>query len=157
MANQNNPVHELAGIQALEQLTGEVLGTSDWVSIPQDRINQFADATGDHQWIHVDSARAAQSTFGATIAHGYLTLGLVPALFGRIIRVAGVSSTINYGINRARFPAPVPVNSRVRGLLSLVKLDRGVSGATATFSMVIELDGSYKPACIVEFVFVFLT
>ena len=110
----------LSGIDEVKAAVGRHLGTSDWLEITQDRIDQFADATGDHQWIHVDPERAADGPFGATIAHGYLTLSLSNALLPEIVEVQGVSMGVNYGVGKVRFPAPVPVGSRIRATAELV-------------------------------------
>ncbi len=104
----------IAGIEGYKALVGEQLGESDWLRVDQERINQFADATGDHQWIHVDVEKARQGPFGTTIAHGFLTLSLIPGLTGGLLKIDGVRMGINYGLNRVRFPSPVKVDSRVK-------------------------------------------
>ena len=141
---------ELAGA------VGAELGVSEWLTIEQDRIDQFAEATGDHQWIHVDPERAADGPFGSTIAHGYLTLSLVNHFLPQIVEVQGISMGVNYGTEKVRFPAPVPVGSRVRGrgVLSAVKDLPG--GAQATITVTVEVDGGDKPACVVDTVSRFL-
>lgn len=139
-------------LAALEALVGQEIGISDWLTIDQSRIDRFADATGDHQWIHVDPVRAAEGPFGATVAHGFLTLSLLPLLFDRGFSIADVRMGINYGLNRVRFMAPVRVGSRVRGrfkLLSYEPIDHG-AGAQLVTEATIELDGSAKPACVAE-------
>src|SRR3954463_4530520 len=139
----------LDDLDALAGLTGEELGTSDWLTIEQDRVNRFAEATGDHQWIHVDPERAASGPFGAPIAHGFLTLSLIPVLVSQIYRVQS-RMAINYGHNRVRFAAPVLVGSRVRAtseLKEVTEIDGGVQVVTGT---VIEIDGGAKPACAAE-------
>lgn len=156
MGEPKKPIRVIADLDALEQAAGTTLGASDWIEVTQQRIDTFAEATDDHQWIHVDPQRAESGPFGTTIAHGYFTLSLVPTLLGQILRINGVSATINYGVNRARFPAPVPVGSHLSGTLSLISVDRAAGKATATFSMVIERQGGDKPVSVIEFVFVFL-
>ncbi|BBX98804.1 MaoC family dehydratase [Mycobacterium lacus] len=130
---------------------GETIGQSDWVTITQDAVNLFADATGDHQWIHVDPERAAAGPFGKTIAHGYMTLSLLPRLQQQMYAVKGIKLAINYGLNKVRFPAPVPVGSRVRARSSLVGVeDLGNGAVQATVSTTVEIEGSAKPACVAE-------
>ena len=116
-------------VAGLAAATGEIIGQSDWVTITQEDVNLFADATGDHQWIHVDPERAAAGPFGKTIAHGYMTLALLPRLQHEMYTVNGVKLAINYGLNKVRFPAPVPVGSRVRAQSSLVSVDEVGDGA----------------------------
>lgn len=135
---------------------GRKLGTSDWVEIDQARINGFADATGDHQWIHVDPVQAAEGPFGATIAHGYLTLALTNQFLPEIVRVDEVSMGINYGTNKVRFPQPVVVGSRVRGSATLTAAEEIAGGVQAVITIVVEIEGAEKPACIVESVSRFL-
>lgn len=133
---------------------GEELGTSDWLTVSQERINTFADATGDHQWIHVDPERAATGPFGKTIAHGYLTLSLLPTLAEQIYSVKGLAMGVNYGANKVRFPHPVPVDSRVRATGTLKETSDIAIGTQAVISFVIEIEGVDKPACIAEVVYV---
>ena len=135
---------------------GRELGTSDWVEIDQARIDGFADATGDHQWIHVDPVQAADGPFGATIAHGYLTLALTNQFLPEIVRVDGVSMGLNYGTNKVRFPQPVLVGSRVRGSATLTAAEEIAGGIQAVITIVVEIEGGEKPACIVESVSRFL-
>ena len=136
---------ELAGA------VGRHLGYSEWLEITQDRINLFADATGDHQWIHVDPARAKQGPFGATIAHGYLTLSLVSFFLPQIMQVQNISMGINYGVDKVRFPAPVPVGSRVRGGGELVKVEEVKGGAVqSTVRVTVEIERGDRPACVVD-------
>jgi acyl dehydratase len=130
---------------------GEVLGTSDWVTITQEAVNQFADATGDHQWIHVDPERAKSGPFGTTIAHGFMTLSLLPRLMHDMYTVGGIKLAINYGLNKVRFPSPVPVGSKVRATSTLVDAeDIGDNTVQLTVSTAIELEGASKPACVAE-------
>ncbi|SNR35449.1 Acyl dehydratase [Haloechinothrix alba] len=140
------------GLDELTQAVGEHLGYSEWHTISQERVNRFADATGDHQWIHVDPERAAHGPFGGTIAHGYLTLSLLPMLSQEIYRVEGLSMGVNYGSNKVRFPAAVPVGSRVRAGAELVDIAAGQNGTQATVRVTVELEGSDKPACVAEVV-----
>lgn len=129
---------------------GQRLGESEWLVIDQPRINLFADATGDHQWIHVDPERAATGPFGATIAHGYLTLSLVNLFLPQIIDVQGISMGVNVGIDKARFPSPVKVGSRVRGVGDLVSVEEVKGGVQSVVRVTVEIEGSEKPACVVD-------
>jgi len=147
----------ISGLEALAEHEGDDLGTSDWVEVPQSRIDAFADVTGDHQWIHVDRERAAKtSPFGGTIAHGYLTLALVPALLAELIVVEGCSRVVNGGIDRLRLKAPVPAGGRVRlsATLSKVKVVRGEM-AHVTLAVRMEIEGESKPALQGELVYVY--
>ena len=142
------------GTAGLAALVGEHLGHSEWIEITQDQVDRFADATLDHQWIHVDPERArAESPFGGPIAHGYLTLSLLPHLLGQVVEVAGVAMAINYGLNRLRFPAPVPVGSRVRLGVSLAGCDDIAGGVQVRLDCTVEVEGSAKPALVAEVVF----
>lgn len=138
------------GVQEFRAAAGEVLGSSGWVLVDQARIDAFADATGDHQWIHVDPDRAASGPFGRTIAHGLLTLSLTPSMSYEIFRVDGVRLLVNYGYNRIRYPAPVPAGSRVRGTATLVSVEEVPGGLQAVLSTEVEIEGSAKPACVAE-------
>ena len=130
---------------------GTPLGASDWVEVTQDRVNQFADATGDHQWIHTDVERARrESPFGGPIAHGYLTLALSNMLLPQIVEVRGVSLGVNYGTGPVRFPAPVPVGSRVRGTAELVACDDIPGGVQTRIRITVEIEGGGTPACVVD-------
>lgn len=137
---------------------GEHLGHSDWVTVDQPRIDVFAEATGDHQWIHVDPEAAAAGPFGATIAHGYLTLALTSQMLPEIVRVENISMGINYGVNRVRFPQPVVVGSRLRGSATLTAADAlpGGAGVQTVITITVEIEGQAKPACVVESVSRFL-
>src|SRR5437764_683774 len=140
------------GVDELRSLVGEHFGYSDWMEITQDRINQFAEATGDHQWIHVDPERAKDGPFGTTIAHGYLTLSLLPVASYEVVpRQGGMG--INYGLNKVRFPAPVPVGSRVRATFEVVGLDEHDWGGQATMQATVEREGGDKPVCVAETIF----
>ncbi|MEZ0384865.1 MaoC family dehydratase [Mycobacterium sp. pW045] len=138
-------------IEELAACQGEPIGQSEWVTITQEAVNLFADATGDHQWIHVDPERAADGPFGTTIAHGYLTLAMLPKLMAQISRLEGVKLAINYGLNKVRFPAPVPVGSKIRAETSVVEVtDVGGGAQQVTYSTTVAIDGSAKPACVAE-------
>ncbi|MFE7126505.1 MaoC family dehydratase [Streptomyces sp. NPDC057617] len=129
---------------------GEQLGHSDWLEIDQKRIDLFAEATGDHQWIHVDPERAASGPFGTTIAHGYLTLSLLPVFVPQILRVENVTMGINYGTNKVRFPSPVPVGSRLRASAVLKEAVEAGGGVQITTLVTVEREGGEKPACVAE-------
>ena len=131
-------------------MVGEELGSSDWLEIEQDRIDQFAAATGDDQWIHVDPERAKDGPFGATIAHGYLTMSLSNHFLPQIVRVDGISMGVNYGVNKVRFPTPVPVGSKVRAGAELAAVEDVKGGVQTTMVITIELEGSDRPACVIE-------
>lgn len=146
---------EVNGIAGLKELVGTHLGYSDWLEITQERVNTFADATGDHQWIHVDPERAAkESPFGGPIAHGYLTLSLGPVLMPQILRVNGTKMGVNYGCGKVRFPWPVPVGSNLRLGAHLDAVD-DLGGGWAQISMTFtfEVEGADKPACVAEIIF----
>ncbi len=129
---------------------GDHLGSSDWLQIDQARINTFAEATGDDQWIHVDPEKAKEGPFKSTIAHGYLTLSLVNLFLPQIIEVQGISMGVNYGSDKLRFPAPVPVDSRVRGVGQLIAAEVVKGGIQATTRVTVEIEGSDRPACVVD-------
>ncbi|MGE2691205.1 MaoC family dehydratase [Mycolicibacterium pulveris] len=145
----NSPT-EYDGVAGFEAHVGEHLGYSGWRRVTQKEIDLFAEATGDHQWIHVDAEKAAQGPYGKTIAHGYLTLSLVPILVQQIYRVTGLSMQVNYGVDKLRFPTPVPVDSRIRAGAELVKVERTNNGARATVRVTVEVEGSDRPACVVD-------
>jgi acyl dehydratase len=145
------------GIDELSTAVGEHLGHSDWHTVTQEKVDQFADATGDHQWIHVDPERAKAGPFGGTIAHGYMTLSLLPMLNAQIYRVDGLSMGINYGTNKVRFPAPVPVGSRVRAGAEVVEVSPNAQGAQAVIRTTIEVEDQDKPACVAESVVVLVS
>jgi acyl dehydratase len=135
----------------LKAAVGQELGVSAWLEITQERINQFAEATGDHQWIHVDPQRAKDGPFGACIAHGYLTQSLVNLFLPEIVEVQGISMGVNYGADRLRFPAPVPVGSRVRGSAQLLSAEEVKGGAVqATIRVSVEIEGSDRPGCVID-------
>ncbi|MFD0418193.1 MaoC family dehydratase [Streptomyces sp. NPDC127108] len=137
--------------EELRAAVGEQLGHSDWLAVDQKRIDLFADATGDHQWIHVDPERAAAGPFGTTIAHGYLTLSLLPVLVPQVLRVEGMKMGLNYGTNKVRFPSPVPVGSRVRGTAVLTSVEETKDGGVqVTAAVTVEREDGDKPACVAE-------
>jgi acyl dehydratase len=135
----------------LETEPGPV-GTSDWILVDQERINGFAETTEDHQWIHTDPGRAAAGPFGTTVAHGYLTLSLAPPMLAGAVQVEEFTAALNYGLNKVRFPAPVPVGSRVRGHVSLVSAAPRGTRVEVVYGLTVELEGSERPACIAELV-----
>ena len=135
----------------LKTAVGQALGESDWLEITQERINLFAEATGDHQWIHTDPERAKDGPFGTTIAHGYLTQSLVNAFLPQIVEVRGISMGVNYGANKLRFPAPVPVGSRIRGTGTLLEVEETKDGGVqATVRVTVEIEGGSRPACVID-------
>lgn len=142
------------GIEGVKELVGQHLGYSDWREVTQEQVNMFADATGDHQWIHVDPERAAkESPFGTAIAHGYLTLSLIPALLSGVMRVDGIAMGVNYGVNKLRFPAPVPVGSKVRVGATLAGVEDISGGAQVAMDVTVEVDGQDKPSCVAQVVY----
>ncbi len=136
------------GLEGLRELSGRDLGASSWLEITQQKIDTFADATGDRQWIHVDPIRAASGPFGATIAHGYLTLSLVIPLFTEILDIQGVNMSVNYGLEKVRFPSPVPVGSRVRLKVFVDSVENVAGGVQTAMDFAVEIEGVDKPACI---------
>ena len=143
----------IEGIDGLKALVGEHLGYSSYIEITQEQVNTFADATGDHQWIHVDVERANAGPFGGPIAHGYLTLSLGPSLSPEIFTVTGISMGVNYGAGKVRFPAPVPVGSKLRLGATLKSVDDVAGGAQITMEFVYEVEGATKPSCVAEVIF----
>jgi acyl dehydratase len=145
-------LHEVTGLDALRGLVGTELGRSRWFEIGQDRIATFADATDDHQWIHIDPARAArESPFGGTVAHGFLTLSLLPSMLADVLVMVDAKLVVNYGLNKVRFPAPVPAGSRVRAAIVLAALDDEAGSAQLTLDVTVEREGGTKPVCVAEF------
>jgi len=140
----------ITGLDELKAAEGEELGTSDWYEVTQDDINAFADVTGDHQWIHVDIERAKDTPFGGTIAHGYYTLSLAPRFTEQVLALDGFAMAINYGLNKVRFPAPLPVGSRVRMHAKLKDLQDIPGGAQMTVEVTFEREGGDKPVCVAE-------
>ncbi|MFD8739163.1 MaoC family dehydratase [Streptomyces sp. NPDC059618] len=139
-----------ATVDELRGAVGEQLGYTDWVEIEQKRIDLFAEATGDHQWIHVDPEKAAAGPFGTTIAHGYLTLSLLPLFGPQLISVEGVRMGVNYGTNKVRFPAPVPVGSRLRSTATITAVDEVPGGVQVSVAFTVEREGGEKPVCVAE-------
>jgi acyl dehydratase len=138
------------GVDEVVGAVGTQLGETAWLEITQQQVNQFAEATGDHQWIHVDVERAATGPYGGTIAHGYLTLSLIARFGEELFSVEGVSAKLNYGVNKVRFPTPVPVGSRVRAGASIAGAQETAAGVQVSLQWVIELENSTKPACVAE-------
>ena len=147
----------VTGLDELKDLTGRDLGHSSWIEITQERVNTFADATGDHQWIHVDVEKAKQGPFGGPIAHGYLTLSLTPTLLSQAVRVSGFKMGVNYGLNKLRFPSPVPVGSKLRLSADLLNVEDIPGGVQVTYRLTFEVDGQDKPACVAEAVYRWLS
>jgi acyl dehydratase len=143
----------IEGIDGLKALVGEHLGYSSYIEITQEQVNTFADATGDHQWIHVDVERANAGPFGGPIAHGYLTLSLGPSLSPEIFTVSGISMGVNYGAGKVRFPAPVPVGSNLRLGATLKSVEDVTGGAQIAMEFVYEVEGAAKPSCVAEVIF----
>ena len=141
------------GIDGLKACVGQHLGYSDYVDISQQRVNLFAEATGDHQWIHVDVERAKAGPFGGPIAHGYLTLSLGPVLLPEVLQVSGITMGVNYGTNKVRFPSPVPVGAKLRLGATLAAVEDVTGGAQLTIALVFEIEGAPKPACVAEVVY----
>ncbi|GGS41404.1 MaoC family dehydratase [Streptomyces violaceus] len=138
------------GLDELKKLAGSDLGTSEWIEVTQERIDTFADATGDHQWIHVDPEKAKEGPFGAPIAHGYLTLSLFIPLFTELLDVQGVTTKVNYGLNKVRFPSPVKVGSRIRLTAKLAEVEDVPGGVQITVEGAIEIEGGAKPAAVLQ-------
>jgi acyl dehydratase len=141
------------GADEIKALAGRDLGASDWLEVTQERINTFADATGDHQWIHVDLDRAAEGPFGAPIAHGYLTLSLVIPLFGSLLKIEGTRMGVNYGLEKVRFPNPVRVGSRVRLAATVDSVTEVTGGLQMTCDFTVEIEGQSKPACVARTIY----
>jgi acyl dehydratase len=141
------------GADEIKALAGRDLGASDWLEVTQERINTFADATGDHQWIHVDVDRAAAGPFKAPIAHGYLTLSLVIPLFGSLLTVSGVKMGVNYGLEKVRFPNPVRVGSRIRLAAVVDSVTEVTGGLQMTCDFTVEIEGQEKPACVARTIY----
>jgi acyl dehydratase len=144
-------MREIASLAELKELVGQEVAVSDWVEISQERVNLFAEATGDHQWIHLDVERSRkESPYGGTVAHGFLTLSLLPMLMGSSIRMLDVKMGVNYGLNKVRFPAPVPVGSRIRGRMTLLSVEDIPGGAQVIWNVTMEREGGDKPVCVAE-------
>jgi acyl dehydratase len=145
-------LHEVEGLAALRALVGSELGRSRWFEVDQARIGTFADATDDHQWIHVDPERSArESPFGTTVAHGFLTLSLLPSMLADVLAMVDAKLVVNYGLNKVRFPSPVPAGSRVRAAIVLAALEDEAGAAQLTLDVTVEREGGTKPVCVAEF------
>jgi acyl dehydratase len=131
-------------------LVGQSLGTTDWIEVTQQQVDLFADATGDRQWIHTDAERAAKGPFKGTIAHGYLTLSLTPAVIAQVLEIREVTAALNYGLNKVRFPAPVRVGSQVRAAVTVASAQQKTSGVESVFKLTYEIDGQARPACVAD-------
>ena len=139
-------------LDELVPLVGQEVATSEWITVTQEQINLFAQATGDHQWIHVDTVRAKDGPYGTTIAHGFLTLALLPRMYATAIKVEQMRMGVNYGMNKVRFPAPVPVNSKLRCRIKLLACEEVAgNGLQLTWDMTVEREGEAKPVCVAEF------
>ena len=143
----------ITGVDGLTAAIGEHLGYSEYFDVSQERVNQFAEATGDHQWIHVDVERAKSGPFGGPIAHGYLTLSLGPMLYPTVVRIEGFSMGVNYGANKIRFPSPVPVGSKIRLGVKLLEVEEIANGVQMTMEFTFECQGASKPSCVAEIIF----
>ncbi|MGH9802329.1 MAG: MaoC family dehydratase [Blastocatellia bacterium] len=146
------PAREITSLEELRSLVGQEVGTGDWLEVTQERINQFADATGDHQWIHIDAERAkTESPYGTTIAHGFLTMSLMVELMAKTVQVKiPVKMGINYGLNKVRFVSAVPAGSKIRSRIALQNLEEFPGGQQMTWGITIEREGGDKPACVAE-------
>jgi acyl dehydratase len=145
-------MQKIPSLDALGHLVGQEVGVSNWILIDQERIDRFASATGDHQWIHVDSERCQKETeIGSTIAHGFLLLSLISTLMQESIDIDGIRMGLNYGLNKTRFPAPVPSRSRIRARFKLSSFDRMADSVQTVWQVTLEMDGASKPACVAEF------
>ena len=140
----------ITGLEELKAAEGQVLGTSDWHEVTQADVDAFADVTGDHQWIHVDVERAKETPFGGTIAHGYYTLSLIPLLSRQVFGMEGFTFALNYGLNRVRFPSPMPVGGKVRCTVKVAEVQEIPGGAQTMMEMTLEREGGEKPVCVAE-------
>jgi acyl dehydratase len=143
-------MREINGMDELKAAKGEDLGYSDWHEIDQDAVNAFADVTGDHQWIHIDTERAKDTPFGGTIVHGYFTLALAPVVGAEIVSFSGFNFVLNYGLDKVRFPAPVPVGSKVRAKATISEVTDVAGGVQVTQVLTFEREGGDKPVCVAE-------
>lgn len=143
----------ISGIEDFGNRVGQEVGFSDWHLVTQEQVNLFADATGDHQWIHIDPERALNGPFGGPIAHGYLTLSLAPVLLASFLKVEGVTFGVNYGCNKVRFPAPVKVGAKIRVKASVAQVDDVSGGAQVSLDLVFEAEGESKPVCVAQVVY----
>ena len=149
-------MRQFADVQELKTVVGQTLGESEWMTVSQEMIDRFAEATGDYQWIHVDRERAKASPYGNTIAHGFLTLSLIPRLLDKVFHVGKVAARLNYGCNKVRFTQPVPSGSRIKALIRLADVQDMSSGVRMTSEATVAIEGSDRPACIAELVVVLL-
>jgi acyl dehydratase len=149
-------MHTFTSFEEIESAAGQDLGTSEWVEVTQEQVDRFADATGDHQWIHVDVERAKDGPFGGTIAHGYLTLSMIPALGSQVMSLETPGAKLNYGVNKVRFPNPVRVGSRIRAHVTIGGVTDVPAGKQLTVRYTIEIEGQEKPACVAETVVLLL-
>lgn len=149
-------MRRFADVRDLQSAVGEVLGESEWVAVTQEMIDRFAEATGDFQWIHVDREKAKASPFGTTIAHGFLTLSLVPRLLDKVYSVGKVAARLNYGCNKVRFTQPVPSGRRIKARIKLVEVEDTPKGVRVTSEATVALEGSDRPACVAELVAVII-
>lgn len=141
----------IASMEELKTLIGQEVAVTDWISVSQERVNLFADATGDHQWIHLDVERSRkESPFGGTIAHGFLTLSLLPMMIQSAVTMPATKLAVNYGLNKVRFPAPVPVGSRIRGRMTLLEVEDIEGGVQIVWKVAMEREGGDKPVCVAE-------
>lgn len=141
----------IEGADGLRALEGQRVGATDWMPVTQEQVNRFAEATSDHQWIHVDEERAASGPFGGTIAHGFLTLSLIPVVLTTVLDVRGFSMGVNYGLDKVRFPAPVPVGAKIRGVVTIDEVTEVNGGVQTAYTVAFEIDGADKPACVARF------
>ncbi|MFI6505049.1 MaoC family dehydratase [Nonomuraea typhae] len=145
-----------ANVQELKASIGETFGPTEWRTVTQDQVNLFADATDDHQWIHVDVERARESQFGGTIAHGYLSLSLLPSFMIELLDVQSIAMAVNFGLNKVRFPKPIPVGSRIRATAELADVKNSPAGQLTTLKVSIEVEGERRPACTAEVLFLYI-
>jgi acyl dehydratase len=145
-----------ANVQELKAAVGETFGPTEWRTVTQHQVNLFADATDDHQWIHVDVERATASQFGGTIAHGYLSLSLLPSFLGELVETKGIAMAVNFGLNKVRFPRPIPVGSRVRASAELADVKGSPAGQLATMKVTVEVEGERRAACTAEVLYLYV-
>ena len=145
-------VTTVQGVEGAKAIAGQDWGSSNWIEVTQQQVNTFADATGDHQWIHVDVERAKAGPFGGPVAHGFFTLSLIPVLFLDAVHVEGISMAVNYGLNKVRFPAPVPVGSKLRAHIRNLAVEDVAGGVQVINQITIEIEGGTKPVCVAEFI-----
>lgn len=139
----------------LLKLVGQPLGTTEWMKVTQEQVDRFAEATGDRQWIHTDQERAAKGPFKGTVAHGYLTLSLAPVVIAQVLEIREITAALNYGLNKVRFPAPVRVGSQIRAAVSVMSAQQKTSGVESVFTVIYEIDGEERPACVADVIVLF--